>query len=150
MLSERQVFTLKDPDNRAAVLAACCDKVEVKKKVPKIYKSFMKEEYQDAAYSTYKYVRKLKLNGVEVDIKPVRGSSYRHHGIKISFDCFGETSKQLKADKDKKEKRLLNYLNKHGIPADRVCVETSFHCIYKFNEICQSCDTSSDSSCKTE
>lgn len=149
-ISERRIVTLSDLKYRDQVLNACCNKTETtiyktvdrfgrERRIPKSNLNFIRNDINVKEVTLIKYHKKDLIAGVNIEISPVIGSQYSRGGIKIAFDCYGETPRQLKEDISIKEKKIVNYLLSFGIPVDRICAamnnSITIGCINKYEKI---------------
>ena len=150
MRQEIKKYTLNDLKYIDNILAAFCDKYQKKETIiigkkekinfgkthisQKKIEAFQREGLEVQERIRYGYHRKTAINGMSVEITAVdkNKKDYRK-GIVISVLCYGETRSALQADIDRKEKKLIEYLNLYSIPLDRLCVESSLQCEHKFS-----------------
>jgi len=83
----------------------------------------------------HRYRAKKEVIGIPIEIVAISkfNNDYKSKGIVINILCTGATTKDLNMDIDKKEQKLINYLNIYKIPLNRLCVESSIGCELKFS-----------------
>jgi hypothetical protein len=147
MRQEIKKYTLNDMAYINNILAAFCDKVTVylvnirdinvrfKTKNEKRIQDLKDKGYDLEITPKYAYRAKKVVVGVPIDIIAVSkyNHDYKSHGIVINILCSGITRADLQADIDRKEQKLINYLNIYKIPLNRLCVESSVGCEIKFS-----------------
>jgi len=146
MSQEIKKYTLNDMAYINNILTAFCDKTIV-------YKVYIRDIDVRFKTKNEKKIQNLKDKGYDLDITPkstysakkavggvpidiVAVSKYNNDykkGIVINVTCRGMTKKDLLADIDRKEQKLINYLNIYKIPLNRLCVESSLGCEMKFS-----------------
>jgi acylphosphatase len=86
------------------------------------------------------YHRKTEIEGMLVDIQAIAKNTKDYtKGIQVNIPCAGITKTDLDKDIERKEQKFIKYLTKNGIPLNRVCVESSLACVYKFGSM--TCET---------
>jgi hypothetical protein len=151
MHQEIKKYTLKDMQYIDKILEAFCDKYVKTKHViirsknneldfkrnqlsKKAREFFVKEGFEIIEVSDYGYRRKKTISGISVEITSIdKGRTDYKKGIQVSILCAGESRKSLQEDIDRKERLLINYLNKFGIPISRLCIESALRCEHKFS-----------------
>jgi hypothetical protein len=150
MKSEIKKYRLDDMAYISNILEAFCEKYPKKKTVltgkhgeidfgqtvisKKKAEILALEGLKVSIVDDFGYKRKTEIAGLPVDINAIRKNTkdYRK-GVIVDLTCYGVTSKDLQADIERKERKFIQYLNKYGIPFNRVCVESSLGCEYKFS-----------------
>lgn len=151
MRHEIKKYTLDDMRYIDKILEAFCDKKTKHKTIlkgkhteidfgkvrisQKKIEAFKLEGFEVIEIEDYEYTKKEMISGIPVEITALKKNTkdYKAKGIQIHITCSGETRKALEKDIDYKERVLINYLNKYGIPLDRLCIESSLQCEHKFS-----------------
>jgi hypothetical protein len=151
MRQEIKKYTLNDMQYIDKILEAFCDKYEKTKQIiikgrnneldfkkkqlsKKAREFFEKEGFEIEEVTDFGYHRKEIVAGIPVEIAAIdKGRKDYKKGVQVSILCAGESRKSLQEDIDRKERALINYLNKFGIPLNRLCVESALQCEHKFS-----------------